>query len=431
MRTFLSTIRKVFTIEDFYTRLSNTLLFVAIYRAGTYILLPGIDHIKFTRDVTGILAWLDRLLGGSLATYSLFGLGITPYISASIVIQFATISIPYFQRLQKEGPAGRNKLNQITRLIALAVAPIQGIPYLYKIVGTNTLLMSKYYFIGISAVLLTTGTMFCIWLADRITEKGLGNGTSILITAGILSSLPSAIGIEINNIGTNNMLIFVIELVILFFIIQLLITFMQGIRRIPLQRARQTIGTYIPQKRRREYLPIKVNAAGVMPIIMASMISATPRVIGYLLRNKSEKAAWVEQIMSDVNGWHYNLFLSILIFFSTYLYIAVFINPTEIANNLKRENGFIPGIKPGNPTANYIDSILSKITLPSSLFLACIAIVPALAYYLGITKEFSKFFGGTSLLIVIGSILELAQQIESYLFMGYYDSMVTTDQIKL
>lgn len=427
MKNFFITLRNIFFIKDLRTRLFNTLALVSIYLAGRLLLLPGIDASIFEHNSSGVIAWLDRLLGSSLKTFSVFSLGIYPYISASIAIQFLSITFPYFQRLQKEGASGKNKLNQITRLLALIITPLEAIPYLYSPIRHGTgLLISKYYFVPLAIILLTAGTMFCIFLADRITEKGLGNGSSMLIMSGILSSLPNAFAGELSQVS--GMLLFVIELTILFLITLIIISVTRGVRRIPLQRAKQMLGGHGVYRGRREYLPIQVNSAGVMPVIMASMISAAPRLVGHLLRNKSDLAANIAQIMSDENGWQYNLVLAIIVFASTYFYVAIFINPTEIAGNLRRENAFIPGVKPGRDTAGYIDSILTKITLFGSLFLALIAVVPAFAFYFGVTKPFSKFFGGTYLIILTGTILELVRQIESHLFMRHYNDMVENEQ---
>ena len=424
MKTLLKNLRRLWSYTELRQRLLNTLFFLTLARLGTFILLPGIDAALFQHRAEGILAWLDTLLGGSLTTGSLFALGITPYISASIIIQFSSISIPYFQRLKKEGASGSAKLHQITRLLTLLVAPTQAMPYLIAMKDTP-LLLSRYYFVPLSIVLLTTGTACCMWLADRITDRGIGNGTSMLISAGILSELPSALVKEATRHGTRNMLHFVLVLTVLFFLILGIIAFMQGLRKIPLQNAKHASHMYAGQYHTpQQHLPIKLNATGVMPIIMASMLSVLPRLICRMLRERSETAAYLSSVMSNIYGWQYNVLLALLIFMTTYFYTAVFINPVEMADTLKRNSSLIPGIKPGKPTALYIDSILSKILLPGALFLACIAILPAVAYAADISREFSRFMGGTSLLIVVGTLLDMVEKIQSHLFHESYTSMI-------
>ncbi|MEM7173731.1 MAG: preprotein translocase subunit SecY [Bacteroidota bacterium] len=416
-------------MKELTSRIYNTVIFVSIYLFGRLLLLPGVDHsVFFQHNTTGIIAWLDRLLGSSLTSYSVLALGIYPYISASIFIQFASRNLPYFQRLQKEGPSGRNKLSQITRLLACFVAPLQAIPYLLRSVPQQALFISRYEFLLLGLIVLTTGTMFCVFLADRITEKGIGNGSSVIITSGILASLPNSITQEVSQVS--GMLIFVIEVVVLFFITLSIIAITRAVRKIPLQRARQFVGlNALTYTGRGEYLPVQVNAAGVMPIIMAGMLSTSPRLLGRLLRDKSEWAATIETIMSDDTGWQYNLFLAILVFGCTYFYVAIFFNVSEIVSSLKKENAFISNVKPGRDTAAYIDSVLGKVTLFGSFFLALIAVLPAVAYYFKVTRAFSRFFGGTNLIILTGTILELIQQIKSYLFMGQYNNMVQNETI--
>ena len=419
-----STLRQFFSHAELRQRLLYTLLFLALARLGTFVLLPGIDIALFQgQQASGILAWLDTLLGGSLTTFSVFSLGITPYISASILVQFASLSIPYFQRLQKEGPSGSAKLSQLTRLLTLAVAPMQAMPFLVAMKDVP-LLLPRYYFVPLALLLLTTGTACCLWLADRISDKGLGNGTSLLISAGILSRLPLALTGEATRHGSAGMLPFVLTLLVLLALILIVIAFMQAVRKLPLQNVKQATYMYAgAYQAPRQYLPVKVNVAGVMPIIMASMLSALPRLIARLLRNKSDIAAYVNTVMSNVNGWQYNAVLALLIFFATYFYTAVFFNPTEIADTLKRNGSFIPGIKPGTPTALYIDSILSRILLPGSLFLALIAVLPPLAYYAGVSEPFSRFFGGTSQLIIIGALLDVVEKVQAYLFHHQYSQL--------
>lgn len=429
MKNTFRIIKEIFQEKILLQRILQTIFLVTLFRTGTYIILPGINPKELITQASGILAWLDSLLGGALQSYSPFSLGIYPYISASIMMQFISLNIPYFQRLKKEGAPGRAKLNHITRLLTLIITPAQASIYLYGIVSRMPLQVGKYYFIVLSLILLVAGTMISIWIADQITQKGIGNGSSVLITTGILSTLPHAFAKELTLRGFQGALIIVFEIAILSALILLLIYFTQAVRRVPLQQAKAIYNPYGSYGGRREYLPLKLNGAGVMPIIMASMISALPRLLGHLLRNKSEIAAHIAQVMQDMHGWQYNLFLFIIIFATNFIYTAIFISPIEMANTLKQRNAFIPGIKPGKPTSNFIDYVLTKITLPSSFFLGIIAVLPAFAVYVGITKAFGKFYGGTSLIIVIGTMIEIVQQTQTYLFNRRYSEMVAYSQL--
>lgn len=423
-----NTAQKIARNTELSNKISYTLMLVVIFRLGTFIMLPGIDPTTFIAQSEGILARLDTLLGGSFKQASIFSLGIYPYITASIMVQLMGVSFPYFQRLQKEGAAGRQKLNEITRRAVLILAPIQALGYAINMRNAATLI-PKYQFFILTVVLLTAGSMACLWLSERITDKGIGNGSSILITAGILSSLPIAIAKELKMLGSEKNFVFVAEIAILLLIIGIIVNFMQGVRKIPLQRALQVVQANRYYQGRREYLPIKMNAPGVMPIIAASILSSVPRLLAHALRNKSDIAASIASIMKDRYGWQYNLWLSMLIILSTFFYTAIFVNPVEISDNLRRENAFIPGVKPGKPTAKYISAILDRITLPGSIFLGLIAALPALAHQAGISAEFSGFFGGTSLIIIIGVMTELTDQISSHLFVSDYDSFIENKDI--
>lgn len=427
-----TTTRDIFQLQELRSRLFYTVFFAAIYRLGTHIILPGLNPVALIKSKIGVKAILDSLLGGSLNSYSVLALGITPYISASIMIQMASISIPYFQRLQKEGAAGRAKKNQIIRLLTLLITLVQSVPFLVEAIYNQkkALLVNKYYFFAVGILLIVAGTMFSLWLGDRITEKGVGNGTSVLIMVGIVSNLPGGIWREYENCSSQDyptqfLLFFIVELLILFFITLLLIAFMQAKRKIYLQYARQMINSQQQiYQHNRPHLPIKVNGSGVMPIIFANLFLVGILMVARLLRERLEVASWLAKKLADQHTWEFNAAQAFLVFTGTFLYTAVFTNPVEIADDLKRNNGFIPGVKPGKPTSNYIDSIISKITLPGATFLAAIAMLPSGAIYFGITKEFSRFYGGTSMIILIGVILEIVQQIESYLFMRYYDRMI-------
>lgn len=425
IKKLVQTIRDIFELEDLRSRLSYTLFIVLVYRLGTHLVLPGLDPEEFIGPKAGVKSILDSLLGGSLNTYSVLALGITPYISASIMIQMLSLTIPYFQRIDKEGASGRVKKARITRILSLFLAVAQSIPYLYDAYYNqkSALLVGQYYLFVIGCLLIISGTMFSIWLGDRITEKGIGNGTSVLIMVGIISNLPGALYREYDN-SRKYLLFLVCEFIILFFLILVLIAFMQGVRKIHLQYARQIGRTGHSYQSNRDYLPIKMNSSGVMPIIFANMFLVFILVVSRLLRDYFSLASRLESILLQQESWQFNAAQAVLIFLGTFLYTAVFTNPMEIADDLKRNNGFIPGIKPGRPTASYIDTIIARITFPGAIFLAIVAMLPAIAIYFSVTKELSKFYGGTSLLIVIGATLEMVQQIESYLFMKYYDRMM-------
>lgn len=436
MTSWINTIQSIFQNKELQTRLYNTLFYVLIFRLGTFILLPGIDPAHLKNNTSNFLALLDTLLNSSsLRTSSIFSLGIAPYISASIITQITSLTIPYFQRLKKEGPAGRNQLNQITRYLTLAIAPLQCTTYLLYLVnsqaGSGLIILPRFYFLPLSILILTAGTMFCIWLADRISATGIGSGSSVLIAASILSGLPGAFYMEYDN---TSLLFFFIEILVFLAIIAITIAFMQGVRKIPLQYASQMIGSQANYQSSpiAQYLPIGLNSAGVMPIIFAQTITAMPLIGAKLLAKKSTQAASVVAVLQNPYSWQYNLILGTLIFLGTFFYATIFINSIEMADELKRSNGFIPGIKSGKSTSEYIDSILSKITFPGSLFLVLIAIMPVGAFKIvQTTKEMSRFFGGTSLLITIGVILDIVQRIQSSLFKDQYNRMLQTTHLTL
>ena len=426
MNNWFTTVRNIFRTKDLRARIFNTFLFVTIFRLGTFIILPGIDPSTIKKSTNSFLALLDTLLNSSsLRTASIFSLGIVPYISASIIMQVVSLTIPYFQRLKKEGASGKMKLNQITRILALTMVPIQGSGYIGYMLNANAAILmipNRYYFFFLSILLLATSTMFCIWLADRISSKGLGNGSSVLILANMVSSLPGALYVEYDS---TSFLFFFIELLLLFVIILTTIFLTRGIRKIPLQYATQMLASSTSYGGRHQYLPLSMNSAGVMPIIFAQTLTTGPLFCAKWLASRSTKAASIAAVLENPYSWQYNLILSALIFVATFFYAAIFINTTEIADDLKRSNGFIPGVKPGKKTTEYIDMILSRIALPSSIFLVLIAIMPVGAHkMIGVTKEMSRFFGGTSLLIGIGVIIDTSQKIESYLFSTYYSEMI-------
>ena len=436
---FIQTIKNIWKIEDLRVRIGITLLFVAIYRFGSYVVLPGIDPAMLTRlqeqTSGGLMSLLDMFSGGAFSNASIFALGIMPYISASIVIQLLAIAVPYFQKLQREGESGRRKINQYTRYLTVLILLVQAPSYLLNLRYTAGAALSESInwnvFMITSTIILAAGSMFILWLGERITDKGIGNGVSLIIMIGIIARLPQAFIQEFTSRMSaatgGGIIMFLFEIVFLFLVICAGVALLRGTRKVPVQYAKQSAGG-ASYNGARQYLPLKVNAANVMPIIFAQAIMFIPLAfISY--GATSEPSAFVQQL-SDTTGWLYNLIFALLIILFTYFYTAITINPMQMADDMKRNNGFIPGIKPGKPTAEYIDTIMSRITLPGSLFLAAIAIFPAFAGVFGVQQEFASFFGGTSLLILVGVVLDTLQQVESYLLMRHYDGLLSSGRIK-
>src|SRR3569623_1398151 len=423
------TIKTIFYIEELRVRIVNTVGFILLFRAGSYIVLPGIDSARLTGKAQGIFGLLDTFLGGAFSNASVLGLGVMPYISASIAIQLLTIAVPYFQRLQKEGHSGRKRLTQMTKVLTIFIAMVQGVAYLSSAVSEEVIVINRSFFTGSSMLILTAGTMFCVWLGDQITDKGIGNGVSMLIMIGIISSFPGALYSELLSRGMRNALVLIVERLLLFVIVVGVVMFTKATRKIPIQYAKQMVSgnTYRGQ---RQYIPLKLNTSGVMPIIFSQSIMFLPALIANMWSAKSDTAAFVGRVFADFTTWQYNVTFSFLIIVFTFFYTAITINPTQIADDMKRSNGFVPGIKPGKPTAEVIDNILSKITLPGSLFLAVIAILPAFAHRAGVSGSFSRFYGGTSLLIMVGVVLETLQQIESLLLMRRYEGFMKSGKIR-
>ena len=430
MRKFIETIQNIWKIEDLRNRLLTTLLFVLIYRFGSFVVLPGIDPTALTslhaQTAGGLMALLDMFSGGAFSNASVFALGIMPYISASIVVQLLSIAVPYFQKMQKEGESGRQKMNQITRYLTVAILLFQGPSYLVNLsvqmaqAGQGLSIGLNWFTIS-STILLCAGSMFVMWLGERITDRGVGNGISFIILIGIIARLPGAVvqefSLRLNENGSGGLMVFIAEIIVMLLVFAFAIMLVQGTRKIPVQYAKRIVGNK-QYGGVRQYIPLKVNAANVMPIIFAQAIMFIPiAIVGF----RADGANAFTQAFMDNNGFWYNLVFAVLIIAFTYFYTAVIINPVQMAENLKLNNGFIPGVKPGKKTAEYIDEIMSRITLPGSVLLAIIAVLPAFARLFGVSQGFAQFFGGTSLLIMVGVILDTLQQIESHLLMRHYD----------
>lgn len=403
-----------------------------IFRLGSFIVLPGVDPVilkAVAGEAQGIFGIINTFLGGAFSRASIFALGIMPYISASIVIQLLAVAVPYFQKLQKEGESGRKKINQITRMLTIAITFMQSIGYIAATIPAEAIMLDPFVFKVTSIIVLISGTMFTVWLGERITEKGIGNGISMLIMIGIISRLPFEVVAEMASKGMSGALFFVLEIVALFFIVVAVVAFTQATRRIPVQYAKQVIGNKV-YGGQRQYIPLRVNSSGVMPIIFAQSLMFLPPLIANIWASNSDIAAYVGTTFSDFTSWQYNLTFGILILVFTFFYTAITVNPNQIAEDLKRNGGFIPGIKPGKATSEYIDTVLTRITLPGSIFLAIVAIMPAFANMAGVGIGFSQFYGGTSLLIMVGVILDTLQQIESYLLMRHYEGLMKSGRIR-
>ena len=427
MKRFFTTIKNIFSIEDLRVRILNTIGFLIIFRLGSYIVLPGVDPNLLSGNQGGIFDLLNTFLGGSFSRASIFALGIMPYISASIVVQLLTVAVPHFTKLQKEGDSGRKKLNQFTRVLTILITAAQSYGYIRATVNAEAILNPGMFFTVSSIIILIAGTMFCMWLGERITDKGIGNGISMLIMIGIVSRFPAAIYQEIDAKGMNGMLLFILEVLALFFVVVGVIALTQATRRIPVQYAKQVVGNKL-YGGKRDFIPLKLNSAGVMPIIFAQALMFIPGIFAQI--NEDWQTSSFLVMLNDFQSIGYNLIYGSLIILFTYFYTAIIINPTQIADDLKKNGGFIPGIKPGKKTAEFIDNVLSRITLPGSIFLALVAIAPVFSRAFGVDTSFAQFFGGTSLLIMVGVILDTLQQIESHLLMRHYDGLMKSGRIK-
>ena len=440
MKKFIQTIKNIFKIEELRKRIVYTILLLLVYRLGSFIVLPGIDSTMLAnlQDTasTGLVGLLNMFSGGAFGNASIFALGVMPYISASIVIQLLGVFVPYFKKLQMEGESGRRKMNQLTRYLTIVILCIQGPAYIASLhsqipqeafLAVNRLGWSSFMFNLVSTVILIGGTMFVMWLGERITDRGIGNGISLIIMVGIIARLPYALTAEIGekvNSTTGGLLLLVVELIILFFVFVAAIALVQATRRVPVQYAKRVVGNR-QYGGARQYIPMKINAAGVMPIIFAQALMLFP-----LIFSRFDATRGLAATLSNYTGFWYNFFFFIMVVAFTYFYTAVTVNPTMMAEDMKKNGGFIPGVKPGKKTVEYLDTIMSRVTLPGSIFLGLIAILPAFAMIFGINNQFASFYGGTSLLILVGVVLDTLQQIESHLLMRHYDGLMKTGRLK-
>jgi len=437
VKKLIQTLKNIWSIEELRSKILFTLLLIFVYRVGAHIVLPGIDPTQLTDNINksnnGILGLIDTFAGGAFSQASIFALGIMPYISASIFIQLMTVLVPQFQKMQKEGESGRKKINQWTRYLTVGVTMVQASAYVKYLQGIGGIApdYAGYFWLS-TVVILTAGTLFVMWLGEKITDKGLGNGTSLIIMVGILARLPQSFFAELTlkSNPAGQILIFIVEIVVLIAIIMGCILLVQGVRKIPVNYAKQIVGNR-QFGGARQFLPIKVNSAGVMPIIFAQAIMFLPTLFN--LTNwgqQTETGQGLYRIFTNpANVWYMTIYSVVVIGF-TFLYTALIFNPKQIADNLKQNNGFIPGVKPGQPTADYIGTIMDRITLPGAILLAFVGILPGIAQLLGVSPGFASFFGGTSLLIMVGVILDTLQQIETQLLMRQYDGLMKSGRIQ-
>ena len=429
MKKFLSTFKNIWSIEELRSKIIVTLTLILVYRFGTHIVLPGINpselgKLKDSTNSNGMLGLLDAFAGGAFSRASILTLGVMPYISASIFMQLVTILVPQMAKIQKEGESGRKKINQWTRYVTVIVTIFQAgayVTFLKTSYGTAILDAYAPYFLVSTVIVLTAGTLFVMWLGEKIQDKGLGNGTSIIIMVGILGRLPESFMQEIaakSNKGGGGLLILLVEMAFLIAVVMGLIILVQGVRKIPVNYAKQIVGNR-QFGGARQFLPLKVNSAGVMPIIFAQAIMFLPTLFSFNVATQG-----IGKVFSNHSNPWYMLVYSVMVIAFTFLYTALIFNPKQMSEDLKRNNGFIPGVKPGQPTADYIGAIMDRITLPGAVFLAFVGILPGFAQLLGVTQQFSTFFGGTSLLIMVGVILDTLQQIETHLLMRQYDGLM-------
>ncbi len=439
MKKIVETIKNIWRIEDLRTRILITLLFVAIYRFGSFVVLPGIDPTRLqqlqAQTSEGLMSLLNMFSGGAFSNASIFALGIMPYITASIVIQLLAVTVPYVQKLQREGESGRRKINQYTRYLTIAILIFQAPTYLinlqHQTAGSGAFLVGDGLgFMVTSTIILAAGSMFILWLGERITDKGIGNGVSLIIMVGIIARLPSAIIEDVasylSGVEGGGLVKWLIEMIALLFVMALAIMLVKATRKVPVQYAKRVEGGK-QYGGARQYIPLKLFAANVMPIIFAQAIMFIPLS---LAQYAGASSTWFLSQFMDHTSWLYNIVFVALIVAFTYFYTAITLNPVQMAEDMKRNNGFIPGIKPGKATADYLDTVMSRITLPGSLFIALIAILPAIAGIFGVKQGFAQFFGGTSLLILVGVVLDTLQQIESHLLVRHYDGLLNSGRVR-
>ena len=439
MKKIVETIKNIWRIEDLRTRILITLLFVAIYRFGSFVVLPGIDPTRLqqlqAQTSEGLMSLLNMFSGGAFSNASVFALGIMPYITASIVIQLLAVTVPYVQKLQREGESGRRKINQYTRYLTIAILIFQAPTYLinlqHQTAGSGAFLVGDGLgFMVTSTIILAAGSMFILWLGERITDKGIGNGVSLIIMVGIIARLPSAIIEDVasylSGVEGGGLVKWLIEMIALLFVMALAIMLVKATRKVPVQYAKRVEGGK-QYGGARQYIPLKLFAANVMPIIFAQAIMFIPLS---LAQYAGASSTWFLSQFMDHTSWLYNIVFVALIVAFTYFYTAITLNPVQMAEDMKRNNGFIPGIKPGRATADYLDTVMSRITLPGSLFIALIAILPAIAGIFGVKQGFAQFFGGTSLLILVGVVLDTLQQIESHLLVRHYDGLLNSGRVR-
>ncbi len=439
---FVETLKNIWTIEELRKRLTLTLLLVLVYRLGCYVVLPGIspddlDALSKFTNASGLMQLLDMFSGGAFSQASIFALGIMPYITASIVIQLLGMVLPSFQKMQREGESGRQKLNQYTRYLTVLILLLQGPAYLInlkvQVAAAGNVINMGFWTMAYLTIILAAGSMFIMWLGERITDRGIGNGISFIILVGIIARLPMALFYEFTSRlpgaggSEGGLIMFIVELILLFAVTIGAVMLVQGTRKVPVQYAKRIVGNK-QYGGARQYIPLKVNAAGVMPIIFAQAIMFIPITLAGF--GSSENSTGFFAAFSDINGFWYNFVYFVMIVAFTYFYTAITVRPTQMAEDMKRNNGFIPGVKPGKKTAEYLDAIMSRITLPGSIFLGIVAILPAFARFFGISQNFAQFFGGTSLLIMVGVVLDTLQQIESHLMMHHYDGLMKDGKIK-
>lgn len=438
MKKFIETLKNCWKIEDLRQRIPITIAFVAIYRFGSFVVLPGIDPSMLqklqSQTSGGLMSLLDMFSGGAFSNASIFALGIMPYISASIVMQLLAVVVPYFQKMQREGESGRKKINWYTRVLTVAILLFQAPSYLMNLkiqaYGALSSGIDWSVFMIPATIILAAGSMFVLWLGERITDKGIGNGISLIIMIGIIARLPQAFIQEVSSrftaITGGGLVMFIVEILILYAVVCASLLLVQGTRKIPVQYAKRIVGNK-QYGGARQYVPLKLFAANVMPIIFAQALMFIPLAI---VQYSTDQSGYIIRSLMDHRSLLYNIVFAALIIAFTYFYTALTLNATQMAEDMKRNNGFIPGIKPGKDTADYIDTVMSRITFPGSLFIAFIAVMPALAGLLNVQDAFSQFFGGTSLLILVGVVIDTLQQIESHLMMRHYDGLLNSGRIR-